>query len=171
MKEFIEEEERSKAKWAQIEALGYDPDSEELLSRKQKAKRRKLKKREEEAKLAEEVWVEKEFGPKEFKEALKLCLDNSLNVADMADRRGEVKMPEHMPDRYRKTVNPLYDRARCMVRGNRVGGVTRIFQRSWSPRGRGKKKELKDLLELHSKDIVLETDQDVEVDKLLAALI
>mgnify|MGYP001002952384 CR=1 FL=1 len=145
--------ETSNQKQAQIEVLGYDPDSTEFLSQKQKAKLKKNKLKEEELKLSKEEWIVEEFGSDELKDALNLYYNyEKLNIEVLNERVQCLKtgVANHCTRVGRSNAKGEY-----LVIGNKIRGFL-PSHKTYKSRGRPHHKSNQlALLEFHKKDFVL----------------
>lgn len=175
--DFVAASNEENSKKAQIEALGYDPESIQLLSRKQKAKVRKYKLREKEEILSKEKWEEKKFGKKEFRETIKLFRDDGLTNQHLKECQTSMKnkLPWNLMGhgdldlRWRYNYNPH----RGLIIGNRIKGL-------YSRYGRGglDRRDIPDhkenqlhLLKLQLEDFILETNESQGTEELLKVLL
>ena len=166
--DFVAASEEADAKKLQIETLGYDPESTEFLSKKMKAKVKKLAKRDEEQKLSEEEWVTQEYGKKEFKDDLKLFAKRwKLNIEGV-DKDNIQHRHEEVGYRRRK-------KSRFLVVGNNIKGTLPVHEPDrynvQSNRPNHRKNKLA-IMEFATKDFVLETEEYQEseiLQRLLAA--
>ena len=70
--DFVAASKEAKMKREQTAALGYDPESTQFPSRKQKAKLKRMNLREKEMKLPQEEWVDEKYSTEHFRETIKL---------------------------------------------------------------------------------------------------
>ena len=148
--------EEAKTKEMKAETLGYDPESTKFLSQRQKAKMRKLARREEEIKLVEEELVTTELGHEEFREALKLALKQS--------ELGELLRHSHQGNNHKKQ-----NRILVVVEDN-VEGTLPMYQPERHvnrPDHRGEKHAI---MEFEATQPVFVTDNDREEELLISLM-
>ena len=171
---FAEAEERDR-KAAQEAELGYDPESLELLSRKQKAKLKKNKLREDEAKGKEEEWMNIEYGREEFKDTLELYKNYKKDRSRLADvwfSRGFPKNCSHVVELREEDQYLNRHPNRVFIKGNRGAAYfkyrTEHNYHSMHKMDMEKRKAVKNQL---IGDIRLADDNDQKPEQQLAALL
>mgnify|MGYP000975418192 CR=1 FL=1 len=170
---FAEAEERERKSILKDE-LGHeyhDPESLELLSRKQKAKAKRYKLREQEAISKEEVWVDVEYGKEEFRDMLNLCKDYRRDRSKLE----KIWFSKWCQTSLRHPINYKRSKKRdVFIKGNRVDGYLKFTNHCYRDdyETNQARKWKKEAIELQMKDdIVLAADDDHTADLLLKALL
>lgn len=179
-KDFLAAYKESEAKYPVIEKLGYDPESTQFLSRKLKAKARKNKLRKEEEKSAKVEWVETKFGPKEFRETIKLFNNghdyNTLYNTDLANGRRSVSIVYNEHHTWSWIGKYTYNTHQGFMIGNKIKGFYSRYgryryRRDVKVHNRNIRDNRLHLMKLQLQDCVLETREPQDTDELLKALL
>ena len=175
--EYFAEAEERKQKSVLKDELGHqyhDPESLELLSRKQKAKAKRYKLGENEEMSKEEVWVDVEYGKEEFRDMLNLYKHHRRDHSGLDkiwfSRWCQVSNPHQIPRSQNYRLNRC--KKRIFMNGNRASGYFKFsnYRDEWA-RNQNRKEREKAIQNLMKDDIVLADDDDHTPELLLKALL